>query len=202
MERYGIGWQERHAADLKASRNPIPPAWGGGGYIHVPGQTGTYAQYLRLGGPPEGIGTGNIMAGGRMAAYRAGVRLAGSPLRAPITHTTIRGESVFVPTESLKGGEAFMPLPGSPLARGVFGGVAAATPSGSGFVPLPSGSVSTLGGGAIAPVDVGGMGGLTGITTGMASVGGTILNTVKQYIPLIVIGGIAILGIKMLMGRK
>jgi len=80
----------------------------------------------------------------------------------------------------------------------------AAQSSTSGFVPLPSASVSpaTLGGGAIAPVDIGGMGGLTGITTGMASVGSGILNTVKQYIPLIVIGGIAILGIKMLMGRR
>ena len=212
-----VGWQKEHAAALKASRNPIPPFRGGGGYIHVPGQTGMYSEYLALGGPPEGIGSANIMAAGRMSMYRAGVRLAGSPLRAPITYTSIKGVPTFVATESLKGGKEFMPLPGSPLARGVFGpigkiveggtrlvpgGVATASASGSGFVPLPSASVSTLGGGAIAPVDIGGMGGISGITTGMASVGSDIVNTVKPFIPLIVIGGIAILGIKMLMGRK
>ena len=73
----------------------------------------------------------------------------------------------------------------------------------SGFVPLPSTSPSaaTLGGGAIAPVSVGRLGGITGVTTGMATVGGSIMDTVKQYIPLIVIGGIAIIGIKMLMGK-
>ena len=166
---------------------------GGGGFVHK-------------GNLP---GRGFIGAAGRMSAYRAGVRIAGSPIRAPITYTQ---DFRFVPTETLKGGKAYLPLPGSPLARGVFGpigqiveGGARLIPGGgsrsSGFVPLPSASAAPLGGGAIAPTPTKGLGGITGITTGMTSIGSGIIDTVKQYIPLIVIGGIAILGIKMLMGK-
>jgi len=72
-----------------------------------------------------------------------------------------------------------------------------ASPRSSGFVPLPSTSPATLGGGAIAPSGLG----LSGVSDGISCVGNDIIGTVKQYIPLIVIGGIAILGIKMLMGK-
>jgi len=72
-----------------------------------------------------------------------------------------------------------------------------AAPRSSGFVPLPSASPATLGGGAIAPAGLG----LSDVSSGISGIGGDIIGTVKQYIPLIVIGGIAILGIKMLMGK-
>lgn len=226
VERFGVGWQERHKTALRASRIPGGSAFTGGGYKHVPGQTGLYANYIALGGPPEGIGTANIMAGGRMAAYRAGVRLAGSPIKAPITYTSIRGgPPVFVPTQSLKGGEAFMPLAGSPLGRGIFGDTASTIsritatggtflsggggvgqtgldPAGAALGAGSGGALGGLGGGAL-----GGLGtGIGGIGGDISNIGSGIMDTAKSYAPLAIKIVLAIIGIKILMsilgGRK
>jgi hypothetical protein len=224
VERFGEGWQKRWGDLTKASRDPRGSAFGGGGYKHVPGQTGMYAQYIALGGPPEGIGTARILAGGKMAAYRAGVRMAGSPLKAPITYTSIRGgPPVFVPTESLKGGEAFMPLAGSPLARGVYGSSVASTISritatggtflsGGGGVgqtgldPAAAGlGAGTTGAGGLAAL--GGLGGgIGGIGGDISNIGSGIMDTAKSYAPLAIKIVLAVIGIKILMsilgGRK
>jgi hypothetical protein len=220
VERYGEGWQERHKTLLKASRIPGGSAFGGGGYKHVPGQTGMYAQYIALGGPPEGIGTARILAGGKMAAYRAGVRVAGSPLKAPITYTSIRGgPPVFVPTESLKGGEAFMPLAGSPLGRGLFGGTASTisriTATGGTFLSGGGGVGQTgldpagagLGAGTTGAGALGGLGGgIGGIGGDISNIGSGIMDTAKSYAPLAIKIVLAVIGIKILMsilgGRK
>lgn len=223
VERYGIGWQERHKAALKASRIPGGSAFGGGGYRHVPGQTGLYANYISLGGPPEGIGTARITAGGKMAAYRAGVRLAGSPIKAPITYTSIRGGApFFTPTESLKGGEAFMPLAGSPLGRGLFGGTASTisriTATGGTFLSGGGGvgqtgldpagaALGTSAGAGLGAGALGGLGGgIGGIGGDISNIGSGIMDTAKSYAPLAIKIVLAVIGIKILMsilgGRK
>lgn len=205
----GVGWQERHKADLRASQNPIPPSHGGGGFIHVPGQTGTYASYLRRGGPPEGIGTGNIMAGGRMAAYRAGVRLAGSPLRAPITYTSIKGVPTFVPTESLKGGERFLPLPGSPApsfgsaATGLAAGGSALARGGPAVGTIPGGGLGTVAGGGagggLTAAPIGGLG-LGSIGSSITGAGTGVMNTITEYLPLAIKVVVAVIVIKIVLG--
>jgi hypothetical protein len=203
--RYGIGWQEEHEALRRASLNPIPAFKGGGGYIHVPGQTGMYAEYLARGGPPEGIGTARLTAGGRMAAYRSGVRLAGSALRAPITYTSIRGVPTFVPTESLKGGEQFMPLSGTSTAS--FGSAASGLAAGGSALARGGPAVGSIPGGGLGIVAAAGGGGLTvaeglgigGIGSSITNAGTGIINTVKEYIPLAIKIGAAVIGIKMLL---
>jgi hypothetical protein len=220
VERYGVGWQERHKTALAASRIPGASAFGGGGYRHVPGQTGMYANYLSLGGPPEGIGTARLTAGGKMAAYRAGTRVAGSPLKAPITYTSIRGgPPVFVPTESLRGGEAFMPLAGSPLGRGIFGGTASTisriTATGGTFLSGGGGVGQTgldpaaagLGAGTTGAGALGGLGGgIGGIGGDISNIGSGIMDTAKSYAPLAIKIVLAVIAIKILMsilrGRK
>jgi hypothetical protein len=198
MERYGEGWQSRHKSDLAASWKGGTS--GGGGFIHVPGQVGTYAQYLRMGGPEKGVGTANIMAGGRMAAYRSGVRLAGSPIRAPITYTSIRGGApVFLPTESLKGGEAFMPLPGSPIFS--FGGASTGLAAGGSALARGGPSVGTLPGGGVPVAAGGGAGGglSTALTGGLGGISSGIMGTVTQYLPLAIKVILAVIVVKIVL---
>jgi len=178
---------------LRAKQTLGGSAFGGGRFIH------------------EGIGPSkmNILAGGRMAAYRAGVRIEGSPIRAPITFTSIGGKApVFVSTLSLPGGRDLMPLPGSPIARS-FGGASTGLAAGGSALARGGPAVGTIPGGGLnimpaasagggLSVAAGGLG-LGGIGESITSTGTGIVNMVKQYIPLAVKVILAVIVIKIVL---
>jgi len=157
----------------------------GGGFIHVPGQVGTYSEWMQPGAQERAA-----LAKGQMQAAKEQWRA----LSMPGMYAAEKQYQAGLPT-----GAYLAPGTGSAAygAATRVGGplTIQSTAKTSGFVPLPS--AATLGGGARAPTGLG----LSGVSNGISGVGGDIIGTVKQYIPLIVIGGIAILAVKMLIGK-
>jgi hypothetical protein len=142
-----------------------------------------------------------------MAAYRAGVRLAGSPLRAATTYTSIRGGAPeFVPTASLEGGERFLPLPGAPIFS--FGGASTGLAAGGSALARGGPAVGAVPGGGLGTVAAAGGGGLS-TALGLGDVGDTmggIMDTIKGLIPIAIKIIIAVIVVKIVLwlirGRK